>query len=261
MLGGALTRKRSEEAMLRSKEEAEAANQAKTQFLANMSHELRTPLTGVIGMLNLLQRTPLNEKQQHYVSLSLKSSDALLTVVGDVLDVAKIEAGKVEFEETEFSVAESLDETVRLVAHKAEAKGLVVVCRAAGDVPAKLMGYSARLRQVVLNLLGNAVKFTEHGTVAVGCSVAECGNEEVTLRFEVTDTGPGVAPQQQEMIFDAFCQADNSMTRAHGGAGLGLTICRQIVKLMGGEIGVQSILGQGSTFWFTARLKLVASAA
>ena len=233
MLGAAVTRERAKEAMLRAKEAAEAASQAKSQFLANMSHEIRTPITGVLGMLRLLQRTPLDEKQRRYVSNTMTSADALLTVIGDVLDFSKIEAGKLELEEAAFSVLDALDVSVRLLAEKAEAKGLELACRVAEGVPRELVGDLDRLRQVLLNLLNNAVKFTERGTVVVSCALAESTEEAATLRFEVKDTGVGIAPQQQGMIFDSFCQADNSMSRSHGGTGLGLTICRQLVRLMG----------------------------
>jgi signal transduction histidine kinase/DNA-binding response OmpR family regulator/HPt (histidine-containing phosphotransfer) domain-containing protein len=255
MLGAAITRQRTQDALLRAKEAAESASQAKSQFLANMSHEIRTPITGVIGMLRLLQRTALDQKQHRYVSNTMASADSLLTVIGDVLDFSKIEAGKLELEESVFAVADTLDVAVRLLADKAEAKGLEVACRVAGNVPRHLVGDSDRLRQVLLNLISNAVKFTEQGTVVVSCALAESSDTAVTLRFEVKDTGPGIASQQQEQIFEAFCQADSSMSRTHGGTGLGLTICRQLVRLMQGHIAVESVRGQGSTFWFTARFK------
>ena len=255
MLGAAITRQRTQDALLHAKEAAEAASQAKSQFLANMSHEIRTPITGVMGMLHLLQRTSLDEKQRRYVSNTMTSADALLTVIGDVLDFSKIEAGKLELEEATFSLPDVLDMAVGLLAERAEAKGLEVACCVAADVPRQLVGDPDRLRQVLLNLLSNAVKFTKQGTVVVSSTMTECNDDTVTLRFEVKDTGTGIAPQQQAMIFEAFCQADNSMSRTYGGTGLGLTICRQLVRLMEGQIGVQSVPGQGSTFWFTARFK------
>ena len=248
MLGAAITRERAKEAMLRAKEAAEAASQAKSQFLANMSHEIRTPITGVLGMLRLLQRTPLDEKQRRYVSNTMTSADALLTVIGDVLDFSKIEAGKLELEEAAFSVLDALDVSVRLLAEKAEAKGLELACRVAEGVPRELVGDLDRLRQVLLNLLNNAVKFTERGTVVVSCALAESTEEAATLRFEVKDTGVGIAPQQQGMIFDSFCQADNSMSRSHGGTGLGLTICRQLVRLMGERLGSRVFPGKARCF-------------
>jgi signal transduction histidine kinase/DNA-binding response OmpR family regulator/HPt (histidine-containing phosphotransfer) domain-containing protein len=259
MLGAAITRQRTQDALLRAKQAAEASSTAKSQFLANMSHEIRTPITGVMGMLELLQRTPLDDKQRRYVSNSLSSAETLLTVIGDVLDFSKIEAGRLDFEETTFSVSDTLDVAVRLLAEKAEAKGIEMACRVADGVPRQLIGDPDRLRQVLLNLLSNAVKFTENGTIVLSCNLAASSAAPVTLRLEVQDTGCGIALEQQALIFDAFCQADNSMSRIHGGTGLGLTICRQIVHLMGGEIGVQSTLGHGSTFWFTCQFKPAAS--
>jgi signal transduction histidine kinase/DNA-binding response OmpR family regulator len=260
MLGAAISRQRTSDALLRAKEAAEAASQAKSQFLANMSHEIRTPITGVMGMLQLLQRTSLNEKQNRYVNNSMTSAGALLKVIGDVLDFSKIEAGKMELEKTTFTLPDVLDTAVGLLAERAEAKGLEMACRVTAEVPRQLVGDPDRLRQVLLNLISNALKFTEHGSVVVSCTQTESTDETVTLRFEVQDTGAGIAPAQQALIFEAFCQADSSMSRTHGGTGLGLTICRQLVSLMEGQISVQSVPGQGSTFWFTARFKRAAAA-
>jgi signal transduction histidine kinase/DNA-binding response OmpR family regulator/HPt (histidine-containing phosphotransfer) domain-containing protein/HAMP domain-containing protein len=257
MLGAAITRQRTQDDLLRAKEAAEAASVAKSQFLANMSHEIRTPITGVLGMLELLRCTNLDDKQRRYVSNTMASAETLLTVIGDVLDFSKIEAGKLDLEETTFTLPDVLEASVRLLAEKAEAKGVELACRVADDVTRQVVGDPDRLRQVLINLLSNAVKFTESGSVVLSCSLVAGNQAKTLLRFEVKDTGCGIAPQHQALIFDAFCQADNSMSRIHGGTGLGLTICRQIVRLLGGEIGVQSTLGQGSLFWFTAQFKCV----
>lgn len=255
MLGAAIARQRTQDILLRAKEAAEAASRAKSQFLANMSHEIRTPITGVMGMLNLLGRTPLEEKQRRYVTNAIASADALLTVIGDVLDFSKIEAGKLELEELDLSPADVIDVAGRLLAEKAEAKGLEVACRVSKDVPPRLLGDPDRLRQVLINLLSNAVKFTERGTIVLSCDLAERTDTATTLRFSVKDSGCGIAAEQQTLIFEAFCQADSSMSRSYGGTGLGLTICRQLVHLMGGQIGVQSTPGTGSVFSFTACFK------
>jgi signal transduction histidine kinase/DNA-binding response OmpR family regulator len=256
ILGAAVARQRNQDALLKAKDAAEAANKAKSQFLANMSHEIRTPITGVMGMLHLLQRTQPNHKQQHYIANALTSAETLLTVLGDVLDFSKIEAGKLELEESPFSVLDTLDGAVRVFAAKAESKGVELSYAVAEDVPPQLHGDPHRLRQILVNLINNALKFTEHGEIVVRCTSGGCAEGAATLRFEVRDTGCGIDPKHQSMIFAAFSQADNSMARAHGGTGLGLAICSQLCELMGGRIGVHSELGQGATFWFCVRMKL-----
>jgi signal transduction histidine kinase/DNA-binding response OmpR family regulator len=255
MFGAAIERQQIQTALVLAKEAAEAASQAKSQFLANMSHEIRTPITGVIGMLQLLQRTEMDKRQTRYAANAFTSAKTLLTVIGDVLDFSKIEAGKMELDEYPFDPVEVVDTVVRLFAERAEDKGIELVYRVSEAVPRQLRGDSNRLRQVLVNLVGNAVKFTNRGEVVVSCERLDTAAEATTLRFEIRDTGCGIAPEKQTLIFDPFAQADNSMTRKYGGTGLGLTISRQFCELMGGSIGVQSTLGSGSTFCLTLRFK------
>lgn len=249
------TAKKAERDLIEAKEHAEAANRAKSDFLATMSHEVRTPLNGVLGMAGLVLDTALDDTQRGYVETIRRSGEGLLTIINDILDISKLEAGKLDLEPAPFDLGHLLHGMKMLMGARAEEKGLDYHSTLSDATPTHLIGDAGRIRQVILNLLSNAIKFTHDGSVSLDVTAIETDDSSANLRFDISDTGKGISPDVQEKLFQRFVQGDASTTRHYGGTGLGLAICKELVEWMGGEIGVTSEEGKGSTFWFTLKLE------
>jgi signal transduction histidine kinase len=248
--------KRINEELVKAKKAAEAAAEAKSIFLANMSHEIRTPMNGIIGMVDILKKTPLTPEQKEYVQIIESSGENLLTIINDILDYSKIEAGRIELEKIPINLREEINNVVKILQIQADRKNLSLIVEIDDDVPQFLIGDPVRLKQIIINLVNNAIKFTEKGNIRIVVEKQQINGTKAHLLFKVIDTGIGISEEGKKRLFKSFSQVDRSTTRKFGGTGLGLAICKNLSEMMGGEIGVESEVGVGSTFWFTVVLEI-----